>query len=161
ALGPVAAARATGTETPGAALARRAAVKKGAGFVQSSSVPAGGSLPSPGTGLPAPTGSPASSADPACAAAAGAPGGASSPGAARATPLPVPRWWQTRPWVRYLQELLLVHGRQRYTLSLSEQHAVLAATIPEERRVEVNPLALPPPLHALWRRVRHAPDTLL
>jgi hypothetical protein len=37
-----------------------------------------------------------------------------------------PSWWMTRPWRRYLLDLLLYRSRRRYTLTVSEfAHAIM------------------------------------
>jgi hypothetical protein len=46
---------------------------------------------------------------------------------------PEPSWWLTRPWRRYLQDLLLYRRRRRYTLTVSE-YALAGATDPAHRR---------------------------
>src|SRR5690349_4619384 len=71
-------------------------------------------------------------------------------------PEPTP-WWRTRRWQRYLRDLLLVRGRRRYTLSLSEQHP-LGATDTRRHLVLINPTQLDAPADAAARsRIRHLP----
>jgi hypothetical protein len=50
-------------------------------------------------------------------------------------------WWMTRVWRRFLTDLLLFRSRRRYTLTISTT-ALIGATDPERRHVEVNPIAL-------------------
>jgi hypothetical protein len=65
-----------------------------------------------------------------------------------------------RPWQRYLRDLLLVRGRRRYTLSLSEQHP-LGATDTRRGLVLINPTQLDLPGDPVaWRRIRHLPATV-
>lgn len=71
-------------------------------------------------------------------------------------PAPTP-WWRTHRWQRYLRDLLLVCGRRRYTLSLSEQHP-LGATDTRRRLVLINPTELDVPDDpTACRRIRHHP----
>jgi hypothetical protein len=71
--------------------------------------------------------------------------------------LPPTPWWRTRRWQRYLRDLLLVRGRRRYTLSLSEQHP-LGATDTRRRLVLINPTQLDVPDDAAARSgIRHLP----
>lgn len=71
-------------------------------------------------------------------------------------PAPTP-WWRTHRWQRYLRDLLLVRGRRRYTLSLSEQHP-LGATDTRRHLVLINPTQLDVPADAATvRRIRHLP----
>lgn len=74
-------------------------------------------------------------------------------GAARPAPPqpPAASWWTTRVWYRYLADLLLYRGRQRYTLSLSETHP-LGATDPQRRLVCINPTAVAYPTNVAERR---------
>src|SRR5689334_14473900 len=70
------------------------------------------------------------------------------------SPAPTP-WWRTHRWQRFLRDLLLVRGRRRYTLSLSEQHP-LGATDTRRRLVLINPTQFDVPADAAaWRRIRH------
>jgi hypothetical protein len=60
-------------------------------------------------------------------------------------------------WQRYLRDLLLVRGRRRYILSLSEQYP-LGATDTRRHLVLINPTQLDVPADAAaGRRIRHLP----
>jgi hypothetical protein len=66
-------------------------------------------------------------------------------------------WHRTRIWHRFLQDLLLVRGRRRYTLSLSPHHP-LGATDPHHRRVLINPFELADPGEPTRWSIRWVPS---
>lgn len=70
-------------------------------------------------------------------------------------------WWRTRRWQNALRDLLLLRGRRRFSLILSDQ-AALGATDFQRRTVEVNPVQVAyPPAPADRRLVRSAPSDAL
>jgi hypothetical protein len=60
-------------------------------------------------------------------------------------------------WQRFLQDLLLVRGRRRYTLSISS-HNPLGATDPKHRRVSINPFEIVDPGEPTRWSIRWVPS---